>query len=338
MRQVVITKAGGPDVLQIREQPDPTPGPGEVRIRVAFAGVNYADIMARLGLYPDAPPIPCVVGYEVSGTIDAVGPGVGQYREGDRVLSFCRFGGYADTVVVPTAHVYALSDGLSFQAAAAIPVNYATAWIMLIRCGNLQPGETALIHAAAGGVGQAALQICQWRGAHVIGTASASKHARLREFGVAHCIDYTRDDFEKGVMAYTQGRGVDLVIDAVGGSSFRKSYRCLAPLGRLFCFGGSSMTTGHRANPLAVVRMLFSMPFFHPIPLMNSNRGVFGTNMGHLWDVMDRLRPDMEQILALIEAGTFAPVVDRSFSLAQAGEAQAYMQARKNFGKVLLEA
>ena len=128
------------------------------------------------------------------------------------------------------------------------------------------------------------------------------------------------------------------MIDAVGGNSFRKSYRCLAPLGRLFCFGASSMTTGKRANPLAIAKLLFTMPFFHPMPLMNTNRGVFGTNMGHLWDVLDRLKPDMEQILALVEAGTFNPVVDRTFPFAQAGEAHAFLQDRKNFGKVLLEA
>lgn len=338
MRQAVITRAGGPQVLQVQERPDPSPAPGEVRIRVKFSGVNYADIMARLGLYPDAPPIPCVVGYEVSGIIDQVGPGATTFAEGDRVLSLCRFGGYADTVIAPIGHVYHMPDTLSFQTAAAIPVNYATAWIMLIRSGNLHPGETALIHAAAGGVGQAALQICQWRGATVIGTASPAKHPRLRELGVAHCIDYTREDFQKAVMAYTHGRGVDIVLDAVGGNSFRKSYRCLAPLGRLFCFGASSMTTGQRANPLAIAKLLLTMPFFHPMPLMDTNRGVFGTNMGHLWDVMDRLRPDMEQILALVQDGTFNPVVDRCFPLAQAGEAHAFLQDRKNFGKVLLEA
>lgn len=337
MRQVWITKAGGPEVLQVKERPDPGCGPGEVRIRTAYAGINYADIMARLGIYPDAPPIPCVVGYEVAGTIDQVGPGVSGLQEGDRVLSLCRFGGYSDVICVPAAWARPLPAQLSFESAAAIPVNYATAWIMLVREGNVQPGDTVLVHAAAGGVGQAALQICQWRGAKVIGTASASKHARLRELGVAHCIDYTQQDFEKEVMAYTGGRGVDVVLDAVGGSSFRKSYRCLAPLGRLFCFGASSASTGKRRNLLSVAKAMISMPFFHPIPLMDSNRGVFGTNMGHLWEVMDRLQGDLDQILALTEAGTFRPVVDRVFPFAQAGEAHAFIQDRKNFGKVLLQ-
>jgi NADPH:quinone reductase-like Zn-dependent oxidoreductase len=338
MRQVYITKAGGPEVLQVRESPDPTPKAGEIRVRVAYAGVNYADIMARLGIYPDAPPIPCVVGYEVSGTVDQVGPGVTGFAEGDRVVTFSRFGGYADTVCVPAIWARQLSSAISYEQAAAIPVNYATAWIMLVREGNVQPGDLVLVHAAAGGVGQAALQICLSRGATVIGTASASKHARLRELGVSHCIDYTREDFEKAVMAHTNGRGVDVVLDAVGGNSFRKSYRCLAPLGRLFCFGASSASTGTRRDLIAAVKAMITMPFFHPMPLMNQNRGVFGTNMGHLWEVMERLQPDMDEILRLVEAGTFHPVVDRVFPLAEAGAAHIFMQERRNFGKVLLQA
>lgn len=338
MRQVIITKAGGPEVLQVRESPDPEAKAGEIRVRVAYTGLNYADIMARLGIYPDAPPIPCVVGYEVAGTVDQVGAGVTGYKEGDRVVSFTRFGGHSDVVCVPTGWARPLPDAVSFETAAAIPVNYATAWIMLVREGNVQPGDLVLVHAAAGGVGQAALQICRSRGARVIGTASASKHARLRENGVEHCIDYTAQDFEKEVMDYTCGRGVDIVLDAVGGNSFRKSYRCLAPLGRLFCFGASSATTGKRRDLFAVLKTMISMPFFHPVPLMDSNRGVFGTNMGHLWEVMDRLQPDMDAILRHVVEGTFCPVVDRAFPFEQAGEAHAYIQDRKNFGKVLLKA
>jgi NADPH:quinone reductase-like Zn-dependent oxidoreductase len=336
MRQVWISKAGAPEVLEVREVADPAPGPGEVRIRVRASGVNFADIMARMGQYPDAPPLPCVVGYEVSGDIDAVGAGTGGFTEGDRVVSLTRFGGYSDTVVVPAAYARKLPANVSYEAAATIPVNYLTAWIMLVRCGNVQPGETVLVHAAAGGVGQAALQICQWRGAEVIGTASASKHARLQELGVKHCIDYTQVDFEPEVMRLTDGRGVDIVLDAVGGRSFKKGYRCLAPLGRLFMFGASSAAVGKRRSFLAIGKALLTMPWFHPLPLIDANRGVFGTNMGHLWDVMDKLGADMDQITGLVSEGTFAPVVDRTFPFTEAAEAHRYIQDRKNFGKVLL--
>lgn len=336
MRQVWITKAGEPNVLQVRETPDPKPANGEIRIRVRASGVNFADIMARMGQYPDAPPIPCVVGYEVAGVVDAVGDGVGNFKEGDWVLSFTRFNGYSDVVCVPTHFAYPIPNGMPFEKAAAIPVIYATAWIMLMRNGNLQPDDTVLVHSAGGGVGLAALQICQWKGAKVIGTASASKHERLKEMGVAHCIDYNTQDFEQEVKLLTNGRGVDIALDAVGGNSFRKSYRSLAPLGKLMLFGGSSSATGTRRDLFSILKLLVTMPFFHPLPLLDKNRGVFGVNMGHLWEEMHRLHTDMEQVMALVEDGTFDPVVDKCFPLECAADAHQYIQDRKNFGKVLL--
>lgn len=336
MRQVWITRRGGPEVLQVREAPDPRPGEGEVRIRVAAAGINFADLLARMGLYPDAPPLPTVVGYEVAGTVDAVGAGVRGFREGDRVGSLTRFGGYADVVCVPAAQAFPISPALSFEKAAAIPVNYLTAWLMLVHLGCVRAGDRVLVHAVAGGVGQAAVQICRWRGAEVVGTASASKHARLREMGVAHCIDYRTRDFEAEVRRLYGRRGVDIALDAVGGASFRKSYRCLGPLGRLYLFGVSSLAPGRRRSVVAAVRGLASMPRFSPIPMMNGNRGVHGVNLGHLWHRVDLLREMMGEIVALVQDGTFDPVVDRVFPLDRAGEAHARLQDRQNFGKVLL--
>jgi len=338
MRQVWISKKGAPKVLEVREAPDPEAGPGQLRIRTAYAGINFADVQARMGQYPDAPPIPCVVGYEVSGTVDQVGEGIAGFAEGDRVVSLTRFGGYSDCVIVEQTWAHKLPEGIALDAAAAIPVNYATAWMMLIRQGALKEGETVLIHSAGGGVGIAALQICQWKGARAIGTASAGKHERLREMGYAHCIDYRTQDFETEVMAWTNGRGVDIALDAQGGKSFRKSYRCLAPLGKLFCFGAASIAPGKTSNLFAVLSTLVSMPFFHPLPLMDKNRGVFGTNLGHLWEELDRLGDDMAEILALVENGTFNPVVDRAFPFDEAAAAHDYIQERKNFGKVLLTA
>ncbi|HEX8904490.1 MAG TPA: medium chain dehydrogenase/reductase family protein [Longimicrobiaceae bacterium] len=336
MRQVWITKRGGPEVLQVRDAPDPEPKLGEVRIRVAAAGVNFADVLARMGLYPDAPPLPAVVGYEVAGTVDRVGDGVTGLRPGDRVGSTTRFGGYSDVVCVPALQALPLPDGLSFEKAAAIPVNYLTAWLMLMTLGNVKAGDRVLVHAVAGGVGQAALQICRWKGAEVIGTASASKHARLKELGVAHCIDYRTQDFLAETKRITSGRGVDIALDAVGGESFRKSYQALAPLGRLYVFGASALATGKRRNLLSAARGLLAMPAFRPIPMMNANRGVHGVNLGHLWRETARLREALEQIAALVADGSFDPVVDRAFPFERAGEAHEWIQDRQNFGKVLL--
>src|SRR5882762_4759143 len=181
MRQVVIVRHGAPEVLEPREAPDPVPAEGEVRIAVRAAGVNFADVLARIGLYPDAPKPPVVVGYEVSGVVDAIGPGVTTHREGDRVVALTRFGGYADRVVVPALFAFPIPDGLDYTTAAAIPVNYLTALIALYRMANVTAGETVLIHGAGGGVGIAATQLARLRGARIIGTASATKHDAIRE-------------------------------------------------------------------------------------------------------------------------------------------------------------
>lgn len=337
MRQVWITKVGGPEVLQIREAPDPEAKAGEIRIRVKAAGVNFADLLARQGLYPDAPKLPAVVGYEVAGVVDQVGAGA-PFQIGDRVGAFTRFGGYSDTVVSPTDFAFPLPPGLPFEAGAAIPVNYLTAWLMLVHQGNVQKGDKVLIHAAAGGVGQAALQICRWRGAEVFGTASAAKHGRLRDLGVTHCIDYHRQDFEAEVSKITGGRGVEIVLDAVGGESYRKSYRCLAPLGKLMMFGISSFSSSERRNLLTVAKGMWQMPTFKPLALLNENRGVMGFNLGHLWDRKEALAQAMAEIMSLVAQGVFQPVVDRTFPLERAGEAHATLHAHQNFGKVLLSA
>src|SRR6476659_7132360 len=190
MRAVVLTGHGGPEVLQVQERPDPPVGPGEVRIAVAAAGINFADTMARVGLYPDAPKIPCVLGYEVAGTIESVGEGVSGHAAGDRVVAGCRFGGQAELVTVPAQQALPLPEHVSFEQGAAFPVNYGTAYAGLIMMGGLREGDRVLIHAAAGGVGISATQIAHGIGAEIFGTASGSKHDAIREQGVDHAIDY----------------------------------------------------------------------------------------------------------------------------------------------------
>jgi NADPH:quinone reductase-like Zn-dependent oxidoreductase len=333
-RAVWIPKAGPPEVLELRTGPDPTPRAGEVTIRVRAAGVNFADVSARLGFYPDAPPFPCVVGYEVSGTVDAVGAGVSDLRVGQRVAALTRFGGYSDLLAVPAAQVFPIADTIGFEQAAAIPVNYLTAVLMLRHFANVKAGERVLVHAAAGGVGMAAIQLCRAVGAEVIGTASASKHATLREAGVSHCIDYRTEDFEAATKRITNGRGVDIVLDATG--AFSKSYRVLAPLGRLVCFGLSSASSGMTPSRLSALWAVARLPWFHPIKLMNDNRAVIGVNLGHLWEQIDMLRREMLQLITDCEAGRIRPVVDRTFPLAETAAAHRFIQERRNVGKVLL--
>jgi NADPH:quinone reductase-like Zn-dependent oxidoreductase len=336
MRQAVIPRHGPPDVFQIREAPDPTPGQGEIRLRVRAAGVNFADILARLGLYPDAPKPPVVVGYEVAGRVDGVGSGITGVSDGDRLVALTRFGGYADTVVVPSALAFKVPDDLSDAEAAAVPVNYLTAALALYRMASLNPGETVLVHNAGGGVGIAATQLARLRRATVIGTASAIKHDALRSFGVEHAIDYRHADVAAEVKTITRGRGVDVILDPIGGTSFTSSYRMLAPLGRLVIFGLSAAAPGERRSLWKVFRAWLATPRFDPLSLINRNRGVFGLHLGHLWDEERQLAPLMEMLLAELSGGRLKPVVARTFPLERVADAHRFIQSRLNIGKVVL--
>jgi synaptic vesicle membrane protein VAT-1 len=336
MRQIIIPRYGGPDVFETRESPDPTPGDGEIRIRVRAAGVNFADVLARLGLYPDAPKPPMVVGYEAAGHVDAVGRSVVSFAEGDRVVGLTRFGGYADTVVIPATQAFAIPEDLSDAEAAAVPVNYLTASLALYRMAALAPGETVLVHNAGGGVGIAATQLARLRRATVIGTASAFKHDALRSFGVEHAIDYRHANVAEEVRKLTRGRGVDVILDPIGGRSFTASYRMLAPLGRLIIFGLSAAAPGERRNLLRAFQTWVSTPRFNPMSLINRNRGVFGLHIGHLWDERRQLAPLMEMLLSELRAERIKPVVARTFPLERAADAHRFIQSRQNIGKVVL--
>ncbi len=330
MRTVVITKHGGPGVLEVQERPDPAIGPGEVRIDVAAAGINFADVMARMGLYPDAPKPPCVVGYEVSGTVAEVGEGVTGVSPGERVLAGTSFGGYASQVVVPQDDVVALPDRLTFEQGAAIPVNYATAWAGLIGYGSLQPGERVLVHSAGGGVGIAATQIAKRTGAEVYGTASPSKHARCSELGVDHMLDYTRDGWERGLPKF------DVILDAVGGRSFRRSYDLLRPGGRLVAFGASSVVSGERRNIPTALKAVLRMPRFNMVKQMSESKAVIGLNMLTLWKDRGSLRPWIAPLQEMLDDGTIQPVVGGEFPFEKTGEAQGMITARRNVGKVVI--
>jgi NADPH:quinone reductase-like Zn-dependent oxidoreductase len=335
MKRIVITRAGSPEVLQVQQGADPTPLPGEVRIRVKAAGLNFADIMARKGLYPDAPPLPCTVGYEVAGVVDAVGSGVEESWLNMEVAALTRFGGQADTVVVQTGQVFPKPAGLSFEQAAAIPVNYLTAWQLLVVMGSLKSDESVLIHNAGGGVGLAAIDIASHIGATIYGTASARKHDFLRERGLHHPIDYRHQDWGPQLDRLTDGKGVDLITDPIGGDHFRKSYKHLRSTGRLGMFGISTASEG-AGSKWSLVKMAVKTPFFHPFGLMNVNKGVFGVNMGHLWHEQEKVRRWMEAIMAGFEAGWIRPHVDKVFRFEEAAAAHRYMEERGNTGKVIL--
>lgn len=336
MRQAVITAAGGTDRIVLREAPDPIPSGREVRIRTRASGVNFADVLARRGLYPDVSRFPAVVGYEISGTVDAVGPEADPRWVGRDAVGITHFGGYADTVCVPQEHVFEKPSALSHEEAAAFPVNYLAAWQLMVVMGSLSPDETVLIHNAGGGVGLAALDIGRHVGARLIGTASARKHAFLKGRGLHEAIDYTTQDWAKEVMRATGGRGVELVLDPFGGRHWRQSYRVLGPTGRLGMFSVSGAVSSKLPGKLGLLALVAQQPLFNPIPLMNRNLGVFGVNVGHLFGEAEKVRRWMEALLEGVREGWVRPHVDRTFPLADAGQAHAYLEARRNIGKVVL--
>ena len=336
MRQAVISRYGPPGVFEINEAPDPVPREDEIRVRVRAAGINFADVLARLGLYADAPRPPLVVGYEVAGHVDAIGAAVTGFSPGDRVVALTRFGGYSDTVVVSSSRAFHFPSGLSDSEAAAVPVNYLTAALALYRMAALAPGETVLVHNAGGGVGIAATQLARLRRAVVIGTASAMKHAALRSFGVEHAIDYRVADVAAEVKKLTHGRGIDVILDPIGGRSFVSSYRMLAPLGRLIVYGLSEAAPSERRSRWRAARAWMATPRFDPLSLINRNRGVFGLHLGHLWDEGRQLKPLMQMLIDELQAGRLKPVVARTFPLERAADAHHFIQSRQNIGKVVL--
>jgi NADPH:quinone reductase-like Zn-dependent oxidoreductase len=337
MRAIWTTRAGGPEVLEVRDGPDPIPGAGEVRVRVHAAGLNFADIMARLGLYPDAPKLPAVVGYEVAGVVDALGAGVTAPPVGTRVLTVTRFGGQAELVCVPAGQVLPMPEAMSFEEGAALPVNYITAYHALFRVAALRPREKVLVHMAAGGVGLAALQLCRTvEGVETFGTASAAKHEALRQEGCQHPIDYRKQDYEAEVRRLTGGRGVDVVLDPLGGKDWKKGYRLLRPAGRLVAYGFANLAGGERRDYLRLAREVVKVPIFTPMALMNDNRAIAGVNIGHLWGEIEMMSEELQALLALYQRGAIRPHVDSTFPFARAGEAHRHIQSRKNIGKVVL--
>ncbi|MGA8744455.1 MAG: medium chain dehydrogenase/reductase family protein [Solirubrobacterales bacterium] len=341
MKAVVLTGTGGPEVLKVQEIPDPPVGPGEVRISVRAAGINFAETLARVGLYPDAPKVPCVLGYEVAGEIESVGAGVETHKVGERVLGGTRFGGQAELVTVPAGQALPLPDRLTFEQGAAFPVNYGTAYAALILMGGVRGGDRVLIHSAAGGVGIAATQIARNVGAEVFGTASPGKHQAIQAEGVTHPIDYRNRDFEVEVMRITAGEGVDVIIDALGPTSFHKDYRLLRPGGRLVMYGLSEVSNERGRDIPAALRSLLKMPlatlpWWKSLAVMNENKGVFGLNMLKWWDREGSLERVTAPLIGDLEAGRLEPVIAEAFPFERAGEAHRFIAERLNVGKVVL--
>jgi synaptic vesicle membrane protein VAT-1 len=336
MRQVFISKAGAPEVLEVRESKDPEAGDGEVRVRVKAAGVNFADLAARMGMYPDAPPIPCVIGYEVAGVVDQIGANVVGLKVGDRVLAMPRFGGYSDTVMLPAIQVQPMPDNMTFDEGAALPVAYLTAHHAMHYTGTLHRGSRVLIQSVAGGVGLAALQLAKARDCIVYGTCSPSKFDFVKERGCTHPVASTDDMYDE-IEKLLGEHKLDLILDPIGGPSAKRSYKMLRAGGRLVCFGFSAATgTGKKRSLLTAIGAVLKMPWWNPMKLMGDNKTVTGINMEHMFDHLEVVRPQMAELVEMYKRGEIKPYVDRTFKFEEAAAAHHYLHDRKAKGKLLL--
>jgi NADPH2:quinone reductase len=317
MKAAVIHEFGAEDVLRYEDVPDPVPGPGEVLVRVRAAGINRGDLGRRMGTYTAGVPLPLIVGWDIAGTVEALGPGVGGPPPGTRVVARIPQGGYAELALAPASYPVPIPDGVSFEQAAALPVAYLTSWFALKHQGALQPGETCLVQAAASGVGVAGIQIAKAMGARVFTTASTNEKLALgRRLGADVAINYTVQDFVEVVQKETDGRGVDVVLESVGGDVLTRSVTALAPLGRLVSVGNSS-----RSPALTDLAQL-----------LGKRISLFGFYLGNERGTAEAL----VELLDLVAAGRVEAVIDRTFPLREAAEAHRYVAARRNLGKVLL--
>jgi NADPH:quinone reductase-like Zn-dependent oxidoreductase len=308
---------------------------------VEAAGVNFADLMMRAGLYGTVPPMPYSPGFEVAGVIARTGPGVAGFHEGDRVVALIRYGGYARDLIVPTRNIFRYPGVLTPVEAAAVPVVFLTAHVALFTTAHAAPGETALILGAAGGVGTAAVQLAHEAGLKVIGTAGtdAKRGFVCRQLGASACFD-SRGDWEPAVLDAVGRRGIDVALDPVGGRATRSCLRLLAPFGRLVFYGLSTAMPHQRREWVQAARAWLGTPRIHPLSLIEPNIGVFGIHLLHLQRKEEVLRPAMESIYHRIAAGTLRPIIDRTFSLTRDGAVAAHhhLHSRAATGKIVLVA
>ncbi|WP_267641707.1 quinone oxidoreductase family protein [Haloarchaeobius amylolyticus] len=322
MQAIEVTEYGDTETMRVVEEDVPEPGPGQVRIEVAAAGINFADIMQRRGHYPGGPDAPFVPGFEAAGTIDAVGEDVA-YEGGERVVGLVGQGGYAEYVLADAESLFPIPEGMSFAEAAGFPVQFLTAHNCLFGWGGLEEGESVLIQAAAGGVGTAAVQLADRAGAEVFGTASTQEKLDLAaDLGCDHPINYTEEEFREVVLDETDGVGVDLALDGVGDEVFAESVRATKDFGRIVPYGAASGVPGTVDT---------SEMFFR-------NQSIIGYHLGKAMQRKpERVLEAVPELTQGLESGELEVVVGETFALEDAAEAHQYIEDRKSSGKVVLE-
>jgi len=337
VKVALIHRFGPPEVLSICEVPTPPVGDTDVLIRTEAIGLNFADIFARLGFYPAIPKPPFVPGIELSGVVEKKGKSVRDLKTGDRVLAFTRQHGYAEYVSVPSGQVARVPRQMGFKEAAAFGVTSLTAYHGLVTLGNMKKGDRVLLHAAAGGVGIASLQLARHVGADVHATVgSDSKMDLVRSLGAETVTNYSEDDFAEPVRIATNGEGVDIVFDSVGGRVFRKGWKLLAPMGRYVLFGFAAVANHNGIGKLRAARESLSVPLIYPPALVSKNVSLMGFNLYFLMQKKEYLRRAMKILFRLYARGVLRPVIGAEYPFDKIADAHRFLQSRKSVGKVVV--
>ncbi|MFD2925042.1 quinone oxidoreductase family protein [Halobacillus naozhouensis] len=323
MKVVQFEEYGGPEVLQMAEMEKPKPMPGEVLIAVTAIGVNYADTARREGAYVVPTPLPFIPGAEVAGIVEEVGEDVDSYKVGDRIVTLVGSGGYSEYIVTKAAALIPLPEDLTDEIAASLPLQGLTAYHLLTTMGRLEKGETVLIHAGAGGVGSLAIQLAKHFGAgKIIATASTEeKRKTARDLGADHTVDYTKYDWRDEVMSVTEGNGVDIALEMVGGDIFHETIRCMRSFGRIVVYGVAS---GHLAE-------------MYPSGLMNRNLSIIGFFLPEIMKKPILFERSLQDLMKLVSSGKLKLTIGGTYQLKDAAKVHELMQARQTKGKLILK-
>ncbi len=338
MKGIYIVKYGDADeAFEVRETPKPLPKPGEVLVKVEGFGLNFADIMARKGMYEDAPPIPSLIGYDVVGRVERVGANITHLFEGDRVTALTRFGGYAEYALTDGRAAAKISDTMSIPVGTALTTQFCTAYYCAAEAVNLFEGDRVLIHSAAGGVGTALMQYAKYKKCEIFATTgSSAKVEMLKQMGADHVIDTSKVQFDDYIDDTTKGDGVDVIFDAVGADFIRRGISALSPGGRIVCYGAAQMTDATNIFSKLVKGIQFGI--YHPAVFMMASKSLIGVNMLKIADGKPMvLKRCLENVVRLVEEGVFKPQEGKLFKADDIAEAHKYLESRKSTGKVACE-
>jgi len=336
MRAIHLIKYGESNTaFDIRETPVPQADPGQIVIKVAASGLNFADVMARRGLYKEAPPLPAVLGYDVSGTVHEIGAGVKGINEGDAVTAMTRFGGYAEYVQTQAAAVAPIPKGWDAAKATALTTQACTAVFCAEEAVRLHQGDKVLIQAASGGVGRMLIQLAKQAGCEIYATASTAKQDYLRIMGVDHPIDYLSSDFYELISNSQNFKGLDVVFDNLGGKRYKQGLKLLAPGGKIVSYGAADQNKGSKTSKLGAIKVGLGFGFYSPIGLVVKSQSMIGVNMLRIADHRPHvLKKTLDRVIELVDEKVLDPVLDSVFPAEDIALAHDYLESRKSKGKV----